>query len=176
MRIQQSGPADVDGSTPAQINHGNGARTGCHTRSGPLADKLLRSRPSSHVDARRSTIKILGPGPNAGHALALRPSATNSFLKKVFFFPPFLPYLVFFSSAPSLRCTFCFSFALLILPICQKIHFMHAVKVVTCDGGQRTAHALTGTSRPIDQDVDASRNFDDFHGAISCWIIANKLF
>ena len=31
--IQQSGPADVDGSTPVQINHGKGARTGCQTRS-----------------------------------------------------------------------------------------------------------------------------------------------
>ena len=46
------------------------------------------------------------------------------------------------------------------------------------DDGHRTAHALTciaQTSRPIDWDVDTSRNFDDLDGAISCRIIANKL-
>ena len=30
-------------------------------------------------------------------------------------------------------------------------------------------------SQPIAEDVDASRNFDDFHGTISCRIIVNEL-
>ena len=66
----QAQPMSAARRRPAQIDHGKGATTGrytrkkCTTRSGPQADKLLRSRPSSHVDARPSTTKILGPRPN----------------------------------------------------------------------------------------------------------------
>ena len=76
--IQQSGPADVNGSTPAhgQINHGKGAMRQDRMSHAfvPLciapADELLRSPWSSQVDARSSTTKLSGPGPNTGYALA----------------------------------------------------------------------------------------------------------
>ena len=42
--------ADVDGSTPAQINHGKGARTGCHTCSSPK-----RTNCWGHADPVTST-------------------------------------------------------------------------------------------------------------------------
>ena len=54
LYMQQSGPADSTTRRPVQIDHGKGATTGrytrkkkCYTLSGPQADKLLRSRPSS---------------------------------------------------------------------------------------------------------------------------------
>ena len=94
----------------------------CSTRSGPQADKLLRSRPSSHVDARPSTTKILGPRPNplARLPCIYRPSATDSFLKKGSSSFLLFSFSLFFSSAPSLRCSFRFSSALLILPLSGK--------------------------------------------------------
>ena len=68
----QAQPMSTARRRPAQIDHGKGASTGryarkkCYMRSGPQADKLLRSRPSSHVDARPSTTKD-----RTRHALAL---------------------------------------------------------------------------------------------------------
>ena len=56
---------------------------------------------------------------------------------------------------------------------------MHAVEVVMRDDDHRKAQPLTCIAG-ITPDrsrfhVNASRNFDDLHGAISCRIIANKL-
>ena len=111
------------------------------TSNGQTAEVM----PIQSVDARPSTTKILGPGPHARYALAAglrRPSTTDSFLKKVLL-SSFFSFSRFFSSAPCLGCSCRFSSALLILPFCQKIHFMHAVEVVTRDNGHRKAQALT---------------------------------
>ena len=124
--IQQSGPADVDGSTPAQINHGKGARTGCHTRS---SFKLYRTNCWGHADPFRST-PALRPLIRTRNEYRLRarptddvdPSSTDRFLKKLLLLSSLL-FLVFFSSAPSLRCSFRFSSALLILPFSSENSF-----------------------------------------------------
>ena len=150
----------------------------CYTRSGPQADKLVRSRPSSHVGARPSTTKVLGPGPNPLHACPASIDRVPPIvsLKKVRLLSSFFLFS-FFSSAPSLRCSFRFSSALLILPFCQKIHSCTLSKSlrVTMAIEQPTLWPALQASRPTGWDVNALRNFDDFHGAISCRIIANNV-
>ena len=179
--------ANVDGSAPTQIDHGSygkGATTGCYTGSMPQADKLLRSRSSSHIDSCPSTTKIQGPGLNAGytcprlHVDWMQPivppspppqKGSSSFL----LFPFLLSVLqllllsvLFVYLLPFWFCVFVRKF----------ISYTQSKSLrVTMAREQPTLWPASQASRPIVRDVNASRNFDDFHGAISCRIIVNKL-
>ena len=75
--IQQSGLADVDGSTPAHAPNsttekvpGPDVTRVCPSSSGGRTAEVTLIQPWQ-VDARSSTTKILGPGPNTSYALAL---------------------------------------------------------------------------------------------------------
>ena len=96
---------------------------------------------------------------------------------KNFFFPPFFFFFSVFFLQLLLLMFFSFFFCSWFCLFVRK--FMSCVQskslCVTMAIEKPTLWPWSQVSWPIDRDVNASRNFDDLHGAISCRIIANKL-
>ena len=103
IHIQQSGPAHVDGLTPAQINHWKGARNGYTSHVFvPQADKLPRSRPSGHVDGHPCNHKNITTRTECRLCARPRPECCRKFPKNSSFLLLF-PFSYSFLHLPCLR-------------------------------------------------------------------------